>query len=127
MTLLGLLFSVRVWGCGFTHLTKNNNGLSYDGISTIMQGSPAITSDCEAARESFTELIVIEPGYFSENSGATVVCRATFATVRLSEMPTCVEVFTAPMVLVVEPDITKPPEQFSRIFATRLRPILGTS
>ena len=40
LTLLGLLFSVRVWGCGFTHLTKNNNNnnndLSYDGISTIM-------------------------------------------------------------------------------------------
>ena len=76
-----------------------------------VEGVAATTSDCEAARESFTELIVIEPGYFSENSGAIEVCRATFATVRLSEIPTCVEVFTAPTVLVVEPDITKPPER----------------
>ena len=62
------------------------------------------------ARE-LTELIVIEPGYFSENSGAIVVCRRPSATVRLSEIPTCDEVFTAPTVLVVEPDITKPPER----------------
>lgn len=39
LTLLGLLFSVQVWGYEFTHLTKNNNGLSYDGISAIMQDS----------------------------------------------------------------------------------------
>ena len=39
LTLFGLLLSVRVWGYEFTHLTKDNNGLSYDGISAIMQDS----------------------------------------------------------------------------------------
>ena len=39
LTLFGLLLSVRVWGYEFTLLTKDNNGLSYDGISAIMQDS----------------------------------------------------------------------------------------
>lgn len=39
LTVCCLLLSVRVWGYEFTHLRKNNNGLSYDGISTIMQDS----------------------------------------------------------------------------------------
>lgn len=39
LTLLGLLVVVRASGYEFMRLTKNNSGLSYDGISTIMQDS----------------------------------------------------------------------------------------
>ena len=45
LTLFGLLLSVRVWGYEFTHLTKDNNGLSYDGISAIMQDSRGLHLD----------------------------------------------------------------------------------
>ena len=76
-------------------------------------GAPATTSDCEAALESFTELIVSVPAYLSANDGSMAVCSATLATVRLSVMPTLVVVFTAPTVLVTEPDITKPPERLA--------------
>jgi len=36
-------------------------------------GVPATTSDCEAARDSFTELIVSDPAYLSANDGSMVV------------------------------------------------------
>ena len=39
VTLLCLLVVSRAEGYDFTRLTKNNSGLSYDGISTIMQDS----------------------------------------------------------------------------------------
>ena len=78
-------------------------------------GVPATTSDCEAALESFTELTVSEPPYFWEKEVSIVVCKATLATVRLSVMPMFVVVFTAPTVLVTEPDITKPPERLAAV------------
>ena len=36
-------------------------------------GVPATTSDCEAALESFTELMVSVPAYLSANDGSMVV------------------------------------------------------
>ena len=72
-----------------------------------------IVADAVAALESFTELIVSVPAYLSANDGSMAVWSATLATVRLSVMPTLVVVFTAPTVLVTEPDITKPPERLA--------------
>lgn len=44
---------------------------------TVQVQYPAVLkgrqSDCDAARESFTELTAIEPGYFSAKVGSTVV------------------------------------------------------
>ena len=36
LTLFGLLLSVRVWGYEFTHLTKDNNGLSYEDRKSVV-------------------------------------------------------------------------------------------
>ena len=36
-------------------------------------GEPATTADCEAALESFTELMVSVPAYLSANDGSMVV------------------------------------------------------
>ena len=78
-------------------------------------GVPTTTSDCEAALESFTELMVSVPAYLSANDGSMVVWRTTLATVRLSVMPTLVVEFTAPTVCDFMPDITKPPERLAAV------------
>lgn len=49
LTLFGLLLSVRVWGYEFTHLTKDNNGLSYDGIRPSCR-TPGALSGSEPTR-----------------------------------------------------------------------------
>ena len=52
-----------------------------------VEGSPATTSDCAAARESFTARTVIEPGDSPATSGAPAACRPPSATARLRDPP----------------------------------------
>ena len=68
LTLLGLLFSVRVWGCGFTHLTKNING--------IFGSKEAI----EACKRSLGEEMIVSLQVYTDANDKDMRKRGIFTT-----------------------------------------------